>query len=190
MFTHLVSDAGLFNYSPSACHQRAASCSKSNPATAYPPQGSWKQPCFTSLLLLSSFPCQRAKESPQSSYVGDTKTVSHFSLPEQREPTAWCTEQQTQDGASLQATKIPGARWPAVASFFLLLLPLSLPPLSIPSFSSAFLFFSSFLCCRQPQTQQELGPTRLLLFFFFSPAAGFGCNPCELDHQRHTTHSQ
>lgn len=34
-------------------------------------------------------------------------------------------------------------------------------------FSSAFLFFSSFLCRRQPQTQQELGPSRLLLFFFF-----------------------
>lgn len=28
VFTHLVSDAGLFNYSPSACHQRAASCSR------------------------------------------------------------------------------------------------------------------------------------------------------------------
>lgn len=139
---------------------------QSNQATAYPPQGSWKQPCFTSRLLLSSFPCQQAKGSPQSSYVGDTKTVSHFSLPEQSESIAWCTEQQTQDGASLQATQIPGTRCPAIASFFLLLLPLSLPPLSIPSFSSAFLFFSSFLCCRQPQTQKELGPTSLLLFFF------------------------
>lgn len=132
--------------------------------------------------------CQQAKESPQSSYVGDTKTVSHFWLPEQRESRAGCTEQQTQDGGFLQATRSPATRRAASAWFFLLLLPLSPPPSSIPSFPSTFLFFSSFLCCRQPQTQQELGPSRLLLFL--SPAAGFGCYLCEPDHQRHTTPSQ
>lgn len=94
-----------------------------------------------------------------------------------------------QDGALLQATEIPGPRRPSplgVSCYCSLLL---FHPGSLPSPSSAFLFFSSFLCCRQPHTQQELGPSRLLLFFF-SPAAGFGCYLCKLDHQRHTTHSQ
>ena len=106
--------------------------------------------------------CQQAKESPQSSYVGDTKTVSHFWLPEQREPRAPCTEQQTQDGGFL-----PAKPWDQMCSHGLVFLAVA------PSFSSTLirsfvcqrLPLSSFLCCRQPQTQQELGPSLLLLFF-------------------------
>lgn len=162
MFTHLGRDAGLFNYSPSACHQ---SCElfQADPATACPPQGCRKRSGFTSaaafFLSLSA-----SQGIPQSSHAGDANTVSHLSLPERARRTVH--EPQTQDGASLQATEIPGSRWPAGASFFLLLLPLSPPPSSIPSCSGAFLFFSSFLCGRQPQTPACLGPSRLLLFFF------------------------
>lgn len=94
-----------------------------------------------------------------------------------------------QDGGFLQATKIPGTRCPSSLGFSCYCSLFLFHPGPIPSFFKCFLFFSSFLCCRQPQTQQELGPSRLLLFFF-SPAAGFGCYLCELDHQRHTTHSQ
>lgn len=113
------------------------------------------------------FSWQPAKESPQSSYVGDTKTVSHFWLPEQRESSAWRPDQQTQDGGFLQATRSPGTRCPAIAWFFLLLLPLSPPPrpfLRFPALSSFSLPFC--VADRQPQTQQELGPSRLLWFFF------------------------
>lgn len=72
-----------------------------------------------------------------------------------------------QDGGFLQATKIPGTRCPSSLGFSCYCSLFLFHPGPIPSFFKCFLFFSSFLCCRQPQTQQELGPSRLLLFFFF-----------------------
>lgn len=49
-----------------------------------------------------------------------------------------------------------------------------------------FLFLSVLLTASDPARAGSLSPSVI----FFPPAAGFGCNLCELDHQRHTTHSQ
>lgn len=90
--------------------------------------------------------CQQAKESPQSSYVGDTKTVSHFWLPEQREPRAPCTEQQTQDGGFL-----PAKPWDQMCSHGLVFLAVA------PSFSSTLI--RSFACRRLPLFFLSVLPT-------------------------------
>lgn len=174
MFTHLGRDAGLFNYSPSACHQ---SCGlfQADPATACPPQGCRKRSGFTSaaafFLSLSA-----SQGIPQSSYAGDTSTVSHLPLPERARRTLH--EPQTQDGASLQATESPGSRRPAGASFFLLLLPLAPPPSSMPSCSSAFLFFLFLSVLPTASDPGLLGPSRLLLFFF-SPCSRLWLQPLQ-----------
>lgn len=82
VFTHFASDAGAFNYSPFAYHKRAASCSSQPWRRVFP--GRQEEGIAFYLTAAAFFPfCQPAKESPQSSYVADTKTVSHFSLPEQ-----------------------------------------------------------------------------------------------------------
>lgn len=49
-----------------------------------------------------------------------------------------------------------------------------------------FLFLSVLPTAADPARAGSLSPSVI----FFSPAAGFGCYLCKLDHQRHTTHSQ
>lgn len=150
-----------------------------NQATAYPPQGSWKESCCTSLLL-SSF-LSASQGTPQSSYVGDTKTVSHFALPE-RVPCMWHL-QQTQDSRP-RRTLEPDVRAPLRLSCYcsrFLIRPCACLRLAAPC-------SSSLLCCRQPAADRA-GPFSPSVIFF-PPAAGFGCYLCRLDHQRPTTHSQ
>ena len=83
MFTHLVSDAGLFNYSPSACHQRAASCSRQTKRLHILRKAVGSNRVLPHCCCFLLFLVSKPRNPPQSSYVGDTKTVSHFSLPEQ-----------------------------------------------------------------------------------------------------------
>lgn len=132
--------------------------------------------------------CQQAKESPQSSYVGDTKTVSHFSLSEQNASTVSCILADPRWGfpPSHQChwNQLPGHHFVFLAI--------------APSFSSTFIHsfifkrFSHFLLLSVLPTAADLAKAGFLSpsVIFFSPAAAFGCYLCKLDHQRHTTHSQ
>lgn len=95
-----------------------------------------------------------------------------------------------QDGGFLQATKIPGTRCPSslgLSCYCSLFLFHPGPFLRFFKCLPLFLFLSVSPTAADPARAGSLSPS---VIFFFPPAAGFGCYLCELDHQRHTTHSQ
>ena len=94
------------------------------------------------------------------------------------------------DGGFLQATEIPGTRCPSSLGFscccsLFLFHPCPLLHLPVPSS-----FPLPFCVADSRRPSKSWVPLAFCFFFFFPPAAGFGCYLCEPDHQRHTTHSQ
>lgn len=109
--------------------------------------------------------CQQAKESPQSSYVGDTKTVSHFALPEQS-PLRPARNSRPKMGVSSKPSRFPGTRCPVIDSFFLAIAP-SFSSTRVHSLAlrcfSLFLFPSVLPTAADPARAGSLSPSVIFL---------------------------
>lgn len=141
MFTHLVSDAGLFNYPPSACHLEQQAVQIKPNGCAHPRRGGWKGILAffffkkTSLLAASFLVCQQAKESPptKSSYVGRHQNRESLFFAPRAEPPQHFAPSNTPKMMGLSSKPLRSLGPDVQSSYhsLLRLLPLSLPPFSI-----------------------------------------------------------
>lgn len=92
VFTHLVSDAGLFNYPPSACHLEQQAVQIKPNGCAHPRRGGWKGILAFFFLNLTAgciLPCLSASQGippTKSSYVGRHQNRESLFAPRAEEP--------------------------------------------------------------------------------------------------------